>query len=112
MKVLERLFLVRVRRPWHVNLGSRQVKAPKLYVSDTGLLGALVGADVSRVRDDDFAGALFETFVATELERQAHIAVRRTHLGNPTAGAVGNLTTVTVRRGGARCGAARCPRCK
>ncbi|HEY3830457.1 MAG TPA: AAA family ATPase [Solirubrobacteraceae bacterium] len=28
--VLERLFLVRVRAPWHVNLGQRQVKAPKL----------------------------------------------------------------------------------
>ncbi len=70
--VLERLFLVRVRRPWHVNLGRRQVKAPKLYVSDTGLLSALVGADERRVREDDgFAGALFETFVATELERQA-----------------------------------------
>ena len=70
--VLERLFLVRVRRPWHVNLGKRQVKAPKLYVSDTGLLGALVGANISRIREDDgFAGALFETFVATELERQA-----------------------------------------
>lgn len=69
---LERLFLVRVRRSWHVNMGKRQVKAPKLYVSDTGLLGALVGADAARVRDDDgFAGALFETFVATELERQA-----------------------------------------
>lgn len=37
-----------------------------------GLLGALVGADVPRVHEDDgFAGALFETFVATELERQA-----------------------------------------
>ncbi len=72
LEVLERLFLIRVRRPWHVNLGSRQVKAPKLYVSDTGLLGALVGADAFRVREDDgFAGALFETFVATELERQA-----------------------------------------
>jgi uncharacterized protein len=70
--VLERLFLVRVRRPWHVNLGQRHVKAPKLYVSDTGLLGALVGADERRVRDDSgFAGALLETFVATELERQA-----------------------------------------
>jgi predicted AAA+ superfamily ATPase len=70
--VLERLFLVRVRRAWHVNLGKRQVKAPKLYVSDTGLLSTLVGADNRRVRDDDgFAGALFETFVATELERQA-----------------------------------------
>ncbi len=72
LDVLERLFLVRVRRPWHVNLGQRQVKAPKLYVSDTGLLAALIGADVRRVRDDDgFAGALLETFVATELERQA-----------------------------------------
>jgi uncharacterized protein len=72
LDVLERLFLIRVRQPWHVNLGSRQVKAPKLYLSDTGLLGALVGADVSRVREDPgFAGALFETFVATELERQA-----------------------------------------
>lgn len=70
--VLERLFLVRVRRAWHVNLGKRQVKAPKLYVSDTGLLSALVGADMHRVLDEDgFAGALFETFVATELERQA-----------------------------------------
>ncbi len=72
LDVLERLFLIRVRRPWHVNLGNRQVKAPKLYIADTGLLCAMVGADASRIRDDDgFAGALFETFVATELERQA-----------------------------------------
>jgi len=70
--VLERLFLVRVRRPWHVNLGKRQVKAPKLYVSDPGLLAALVGADARRIAaDDGLAGAVFETFVATELERQA-----------------------------------------
>ncbi len=72
VEILERLFLVRVRRPWHVNLGKRQVKAPKLYVADTGLLAALVGADARRVREDGgLAGALFETFVATELERQA-----------------------------------------
>ena len=72
LAVLERLFLVRIRQPWHVNLGQRQVKAPKLYVADPGLLAALIGADSQRVREDDgFAGALFETFVATELERQA-----------------------------------------
>lgn len=72
LEALQRLFLIRVREPWHVNLGSRQVKAPKLYMSDTGLLCAMVGADESRIRDDGgFAGALFETFVATELERQA-----------------------------------------
>jgi len=72
LDVLDRLFLVRIRRPWHVNLGKRQVKAPKLYVSDSGLLAALIGADARRVREDDgLAGALLETFVATELERQA-----------------------------------------
>jgi uncharacterized protein len=72
LAVLERLYLVRIRPPWHVNLGQRQVKAPKLYVADPGLLAALVGADARRVREDDgFADAIFETFVATELERQA-----------------------------------------
>lgn len=72
LDILERLFLVRIRRPWHVNLGQREVKAPKLYVVDTGLLAALVGVDRARlVADGDLAGALFETFVANELERQA-----------------------------------------
>jgi hypothetical protein len=70
--VLERLFLVRVRRSWHVNLGQRQIKAPKLYIADPGLLAGLIGADRHRVREDDgLVGSLFETFVATELERQA-----------------------------------------
>ena len=72
LDVLERLFLVRVRRPWHTNLGKRQVKAPKLYIADPGLMASMVGADARRVREDDgLAGALFETFVAVELERQA-----------------------------------------
>ncbi len=70
--VLERLFLVRVRRSWHVNLGQRQVKAPKLYIADPGLLAGLIGGNRDRIREDDgLAGSLFETFVATELERQA-----------------------------------------
>jgi predicted AAA+ superfamily ATPase len=74
--ILERLFLVRIRRPWHVNLGKRQVKAPKLYVADSGLLAGLVGVDRERLaRDDAIAGAMFETFVADELERQASWSV-------------------------------------
>lgn len=70
--VLERLFLVRVRQPWHVNLGHRQVKAPKLYVADPGLLSGLIGLDADRLTNDHgVAGSMFETFVTTELERQA-----------------------------------------
>ena len=37
-----------------------------------GLLAGLIGLDAKALRDDDgLAGSLFETFVATELERQA-----------------------------------------
>ncbi|MCG8457081.1 MAG: ATP-binding protein, partial [Holophagales bacterium] len=35
-------FVVRQLRPWHANLGKRQVKSPKVYLSDSGLLHALL----------------------------------------------------------------------
>ena len=72
VEILERLYLVRVRLPWHVNLGKRQVKAPKLYIADPGLLAALISVDKAGVSaDDGIAGSLYESFVATELERLA-----------------------------------------
>ncbi len=43
LDMLEGVFLVRVLRPRHANLIKRQVKAPKVYFRDTGLLHALLG---------------------------------------------------------------------
>jgi predicted AAA+ superfamily ATPase len=37
------LLLVRQLQPWHENLSKRQVKAPKVYVRDSGLLHTLLG---------------------------------------------------------------------
>src|SRR5271165_314006 len=37
------VFMVRQLPPWFENLGKRQVKSPKVYVRDTGLLHALLG---------------------------------------------------------------------
>jgi uncharacterized protein len=37
------LLVVRQLQPWHENLSKRQVKAPKVYVRDSGLLHALLG---------------------------------------------------------------------
>jgi len=71
-RILEDLFLVRQLRPWHVNLGSRQIKSPKLHVVDNGLLSYLIGANERRISDDgDVAGPLLESFTAMELLRQA-----------------------------------------
>lgn len=41
--VLSGVFLVRQLQPWHANLKKRQVKSPKLYLRDTGMLHELLG---------------------------------------------------------------------
>ena len=70
--LLENLFLVRRLPSWHANLGSRQIKTPKLHLVDSGLLTHLLGADAERLeRDAQLAGQVFETFVAMELDRQS-----------------------------------------
>jgi predicted AAA+ superfamily ATPase len=41
--LLQDLFMVRLLQPWYANLGKRQVKTPKVYIRDTGLLHYLLG---------------------------------------------------------------------
>jgi predicted AAA+ superfamily ATPase len=70
--LLETLFLIRRLPPWHNNLLSRVVKAPKVHLTDSGLLAHLIGADETKLaRDGRVTGMLFETFAVTEILRQA-----------------------------------------
>jgi uncharacterized protein len=41
--LLQDLFMVRLLQPWVANLGKRQVKTPKVYLRDTGILHYLLG---------------------------------------------------------------------
>lgn len=43
LDLLSATFVLRVLPPWFENLGKRQVKSPKVYVADSGLLHALLG---------------------------------------------------------------------
>lgn len=42
LDLLSSTFMVRQLPPWHENLGKRQVKAPKVYLRDSGLLHCLM----------------------------------------------------------------------
>jgi uncharacterized protein len=73
-ELLTQLFLLYRLRPWSTNLGARQVKTPKLLLTDTGMAAALIGVDASRYAAPDqgpVAGMLFEIFVLMELIKQA-----------------------------------------
>lgn len=66
------LQLVRQLPPWHENLGKRQVKAPKIYLRDTGLLHYLWGlADADSLWQHPKSGASWEGFA---LEQVLHVA--------------------------------------
>mgnify|MGYP001616580382 CR=1 FL=1 len=43
LDILTGMFMVRQLTPWHANLKKRQVKAPKIYFRDTGILHQLLG---------------------------------------------------------------------
>lgn len=74
-RILENLFLVHQLKPWQANLGGRQIKTPKAYITDTGLLAHLVSADERRIIEDNgVVGMMFETFAAMELLRQSEWA--------------------------------------
>lgn len=70
--ILTGTYMVRRLQPWFENLKKRQVKAPKVYVRDSGLLHALLGIPSRQVLDGHpKVGASWEGFVVEEVVRLA-----------------------------------------
>ena len=69
---LTHAFLVRQLQPWFANLGKRQVKAPKIYLRDTGLLHELLGiSDPAALLRHPKSGASWEGFALDQILRIA-----------------------------------------
>lgn len=68
LDLLTGVFMIRQLPPWFENLGKRQVKAPKVFVRDSGLLHALLG--IANGRDLELhpkVGASWEGFAVEEV---------------------------------------------
>jgi len=81
VELLEIVFLA-VRLPaWRPGIGMREVRAPKAYIVDSGLLAHLLGADKRRIGEDDqITGKVLESFVAMEMLRLTEWAETDTRL--------------------------------
>jgi len=63
LDILEHLCMIRVLNPWFENIGKRQVKSPKIYFRDSGLLHLFLGCKTERLlRDHPKQGASWEGF--------------------------------------------------
>lgn len=71
LEILEGTFLIRTLPPWYENLGKRLVKAPKVYIRDSGMLHALLGiSDMDTLLSHPAAGASWEGYaLETILDR-------------------------------------------
>lgn len=68
LDLLVDLLLVRRLPPWHANLGKRLIRAPKVYVRDSGLVHALLGiADKEALLAHPVVGSSWECFVIENL---------------------------------------------
>jgi predicted AAA+ superfamily ATPase len=67
LDILSGVFMVRQLPPWHANLKKRQVKAPKIYFRDTGLLHQLLGIRSEKeLLSHPKCGASWEGYVIEE----------------------------------------------
>jgi len=98
LDVLTRTFMVRVLPPWHENLKKRQVKAPKVYLRDTGILHSLLGMRTAEaVSGSPYAGASFEGFVIEQLVQALGLGERDCYFWATHQGA--ELDLLAVRNG-------------
>ena len=69
--ILTGTFMVRELKPWFENIGKRQVKLPKVYIRDSGMINALLG--ISTVNDFNMRpqqGSLWEGFALEEIIKE------------------------------------------
>ena len=70
LDILSATFMVRQLQPWFENLGKRQIKAPKIYLRDSGLLHALLSiTDHEALLSHPRVGASWEGFAIEQVLR-------------------------------------------
>jgi uncharacterized protein len=73
LDILSGTFMIRVLLPWYENLQKRQVKSPKIYFRDSGILHALIGIhNQSEMEIYPKMGSFWEGFALEEVIRQTN----------------------------------------
>lgn len=68
LDILEQTFLVRQLQPYHVNIGKRLVRSPKVYLRDSGILHALLNiGSAEELQGHPAVGASWEGFIVEQI---------------------------------------------
>jgi predicted AAA+ superfamily ATPase len=67
LDILTAAYVVNQLQPWYENLLKRQVKSPKVYIKDTGLLHALLSLEGNTIMQHPKLGFSWEGFIIEQL---------------------------------------------
>lgn len=102
LDILAATFMVRVLPPWHEDIGKRVVKAPKIYLSDSGMLHTLLGLeDEAALLGHPKVGASWEGFALAQIVAALTATPEQCHYWKLHTGAELDLLIVQngIRRG-------------
>jgi uncharacterized protein len=70
LDILTQTYMIRQLQPWFANLGKRQVKSPKIYLRDSGILHSLLGIEnLMGLESHPKIGASWEGFALEQVLR-------------------------------------------
>lgn len=98
LDILSGTFMVRILAPWFENLEKRQIKSPKIYFRDSGILHALMGIKDNRDLDNHpKLGAFWEGFALEEVIRKFHALPEECYFWGTQSGA--ELDLLLIKNG-------------
>jgi predicted AAA+ superfamily ATPase len=99
LDILTGALVVRQLQPWHANIAKRQVKAPKVYLRDSGVLHALLGIDgMQSLNAHPKSGASWEGFLLESIVERLRLEDARIHFWATHTGAELDLLITRGRK--------------
>lgn len=99
LDLLTSALVVRQLPAWHENIGKRQVKAPKVFIADSGLLHTLLNLQtMTDLEGHPKSGASWEGFVIEQVVRQLRARPDECYFWATHAGAELDLLLVRGRK--------------
>ncbi len=99
LDILSSSFVVRQLQPWHENLKKRQVKSPKVYLSDSGILHSLLGLNAKADIDGHpKLGASWQGFVIAQVTALLDVEPNECYFWATHAGAELDLLVVRGKK--------------
>lgn len=99
LDALQATFMVRILTPWAANIHKRQVRSPKIYIRDSGLLHSFLEiGSISDLERHPKLGASWEGFLIEAVIHQLNVDPERCYFWGTHTGAELDLLVVHGRR--------------